>query len=90
VRAGLAAETDATFLLGARAGSVYDRPLGDRQSILEQALEAWRVNPLARRLVELTSQYAVGGGSGCTANTRPQRVSSTLSGINASTAWGAR
>jgi hypothetical protein len=26
------------------------------------ALEAWRVNPLGRRIVELTSQYVVGGG----------------------------
>jgi len=62
VRAGLAAETENTFLVGARAGSPFDRPQGDRQEVLEQALEAWRVNPLAHRLVELTSQYAVGGG----------------------------
>ena len=58
----LAAETESTFLLGARAGGAYDRPLGDRQSVLEQSLEAWRVNPLARRLVELTTQYVVGSG----------------------------
>ncbi len=58
----LAAETDATFLIGARAGGRYDRPFGDRQSVLEQSLEAWRVNPLARRLVELTTQYVVGSG----------------------------
>lgn len=62
VRARLAAETDATFLVGARMTGSFDRPLGDRQSVLEQSLEAWRVNPLARRLVELTTQYAVGGG----------------------------
>ncbi len=34
----------------------------DREEVLRQALEAWRVNPLARRIVELTSQYVVGGG----------------------------
>ncbi len=34
----------------------------DREEILRQALEAWRVNPLARRIIELTSQYVVGGG----------------------------
>ena len=64
VRAGLAAESDATFLLGAHAGSdsPLERPLGERSNLLEQALEAWRVNPLARRLVELTTQYTVGGG----------------------------
>ena len=29
---------------------------------MRQSLEAWRTNPLARRIVELTSQYVVGGG----------------------------
>jgi len=63
VRAGLAAETDATFLLGTGANaSERDRLLPNRQEVLEQTLEAWRVNPLARRLVELTTQYVVGGG----------------------------
>ena len=64
VRAGLAAESDATFLLGATAasGNERDRLSPNRQEVLEQALEAWRVNPLARRLVELTTQYVVGGG----------------------------
>lgn len=50
-----------------------DRPLNqtdrdrypyDRETILRDALEAWRVNPLARRIVELTSQYVVGSGLG--------------------------
>jgi hypothetical protein len=64
VRAGLADETDTTFYLGASHldGSERDRLPVDRDSTLELALEAWRVNPLARRLVELTSQYVVGGG----------------------------
>ncbi len=64
VRAGLALETDATFALGASsAGSTErDRQMPNRQEVFEQALEAWRVNPLARRLVELTTQYVVGGG----------------------------
>lgn len=39
-----------------------DRYDHDREEILRQSLEAWRVNPLARRIVELTSQYVVGGG----------------------------
>jgi len=63
VHAGLAAETDATFLLGSGANAgERDRLLPNRQEVLEQTLEAWRVNPLARRLVELTTQYVVGGG----------------------------
>ena len=39
-----------------------DRHGYDRDEELRDALEAWRVNPLARRIVELTSQYVVGGG----------------------------
>ena len=39
-----------------------DRMPYDRQTVVEQALEAWRLNPLARRIVGLTSQYVVGGG----------------------------
>ena len=50
----------------------YERPAGltlpreryvsDRLDLLRQSLEAWQTNPLARRIVELTSQYVVGGG----------------------------
>jgi hypothetical protein len=39
-----------------------DRYDYDRDEVLQDALEAWRHNPLARRIVELTSQYVVGGG----------------------------
>ena len=39
-----------------------DRHAYDRDEVLRDALEAWRVNPLARRIVGLTSQYVVGGG----------------------------
>jgi hypothetical protein len=41
-----------------------DRYDYDREEVLRDALQAWRVNPLARRIVELTSQYVVGGGIG--------------------------
>ncbi len=54
----------------------YERPAGinppreryltDRLDILRQSLEAWQTNPLARRIVELTSQYVVGGGMAIT------------------------
>lgn len=59
--AQLSAEMDSTFLIGrAKSGeSVYEY---DRERLLRDAYTAWRVNPLARRIVELTSQYAVGGG----------------------------
>lgn len=44
------------------AQSNRDRWNADREELLRGALEAWRVNPLARRIVALTSQYVVGGG----------------------------
>ena len=64
VRSALAAaENDATFAVGSRSGaSSYDRFSYDREEMHKQALEAWRVNPIARRIVGLTSQYVVGGG----------------------------
>lgn len=62
-RQALAEETDATFLLGTRtAQDERDRLPHDREEGLRMALEAWRVNPLARRVVSLTTQYVVGGG----------------------------
>ena len=53
-----------TFLIGTRSMSQSDRDrfTYDREEIHSQSLEAWRVNPLARRIVELTTQYIVGGG----------------------------
>ena len=56
-------EDENNFLIGARsAGTDRDRFTYDRGEILRQSLVAWRLNPLARRIVELTSQYVVGGG----------------------------
>ena len=56
-------ENDLSFI---RSGSTStqdrDRYPYDRFEVMTQALEAWRVNPLARRIIELTSQYVVGGG----------------------------
>ena len=64
VRQALAvAEDDNTFAVGSRSGaSLFDRFAFDREEMQKQALEAWRVNPIARRIVGLTSQYVVGGG----------------------------
>lgn len=57
-------EDDNTFFVGTRRldDSDRDRLEYDRQDILEQCFEAWRDNPLARRIVELTSQYVIGSG----------------------------
>jgi len=51
-----------------------DRLPSDRIDVLEKCFEAWRVNPLAKRIVSLTTQYVVGGGV---------KVSSPHKGTNA-------
>jgi hypothetical protein len=55
---------DNSFLVGSRSWGSNDRERFDydREEMLRLALEAWRVNPLARRIIELTTQYVVGGG----------------------------
>jgi hypothetical protein len=57
-------EAENAFLVGVRRydESPRDRIGPDRESVLEACLTAWREDPLARRLVGLTSQYVVGGG----------------------------
>jgi hypothetical protein len=65
VHAALAyTETDSTLKIGAHSWNTSDRDADptSRDETLSQALEAWRVNPIARRLVGLTTQYVVGGG----------------------------
>jgi hypothetical protein len=72
-------ENENTFLIGTRSlsQSERDRYSYDRSDILEQSLKAWRINPLARRIVELTSQYVVGGG--LTINCKDNKASSFFS-----------
>ena len=41
-----------------------DEDWAARKQDLDDALEAWRTNPLARRIVSLTSDYVVGSGIG--------------------------
>ncbi|NMC29378.1 MAG: hypothetical protein GYA45_04835 [Pelolinea sp.] len=57
-------ENDASFSIGAYSltDSERDRYTADREELLFQSLDAWRLNPLARRIVELTSEYVVGSG----------------------------
>ncbi|HEX7974343.1 MAG TPA: hypothetical protein VF498_08040, partial [Anaerolineales bacterium] len=63
-RVGLAvaALDDARDRMYTRDTYPRDRHDYDRDEVLQDALEAWRVNPVARRIVELTTQYVVGGG----------------------------
>jgi hypothetical protein len=47
---------------GGQAARDRDRFAYDRDDIWREALEAWRLNPLARRIVQLTTQFVVGAG----------------------------
>lgn len=57
------AETDDTFSIGTAYGQKpRDRNDYDRKLVLEKSLRAWRLNPLARRIVQLTTDYVIGKG----------------------------
>jgi len=75
VREALTAETDNTFFVGTRRYDESDRDRldYDRQTVLEQCLDAWRTSPLARRIVELTSQYVIGPGFDISCKHEPTR-----------------
>jgi hypothetical protein len=54
--------TEANVTQGTDYSALYrDRYDYDRQKILEEALLAWRLNPLARRIVEIQTQYITDG-----------------------------
>jgi len=59
-------ETDNTITLGAASwdSNFRDRFSYDRLKILDQAINAWRSNPIARRLVELSTEFVIGDGFG--------------------------
>lgn len=56
-------ETDNTFYSGSNMSILYrDRYNYDRQTIFAECLRAWRVNPIARRIVKLISMFVIGEG----------------------------
>ena len=50
------------FFPGESSGSFRDRTLADYRSVIEESLQAWREDPLARRIVNLTTQFSIGRG----------------------------
>ncbi|HOE34417.1 MAG: hypothetical protein GX415_03065 [Chloroflexi bacterium] len=65
LRAGLSlVEDDSSFLVGVSqlGEQARDRHVYDRLQVMDDCLDAWRFNPLARRIIELTTQYVIGGG----------------------------
>jgi hypothetical protein len=56
-------EDDNNFYPGSNMSSLYrDRYDYDRQIIFAECLRAWRINPVARRIVKLISMFVVGEG----------------------------
>jgi hypothetical protein len=60
------AETENTITTGSAAwdGNFHDRLNYDRSKILNMAITAWRENPIARRIIEITSEFVLGDGFG--------------------------
>jgi hypothetical protein len=57
-------ETENTITLGAASWdrNFRDRLNYDRRNILNQAITAWRANPIARRIIEITTEFVMGDG----------------------------
>jgi hypothetical protein len=54
--------TDNNFFPTGMSGSYTDRNTWDRKVIFAEALRAWRVNPIARRIVRLMRSFILGKG----------------------------
>jgi len=55
-------ETDNNFFTGGLSGSYTDRTAWDRKKVFAESLRAWRVNPIARRIVRLARSFVIGKG----------------------------
>ncbi len=56
-------EPDASFFVpGENPAFLRDRSLAGYRNVIERSLRAWREDPLARRIVSLTTQFSVGRG----------------------------
>lgn len=53
-------ERDNNFFTGGLSSLYENRNSWDRKKIFAEALRAWRVNPIARRIVTLTSSFVIG------------------------------
>lgn len=58
----LSPETDNNFFTGGLSGNYTDRNSWDRKKVFAEALRAWRVNPIARRIVRLARSFVIGKG----------------------------
>ncbi len=58
----LSPERDNNFFTGGLSGIYSNRTAWDRRKVFAEALRAWRVNPIARRIVTLTRSFVIGKG----------------------------
>jgi hypothetical protein len=62
VALALSPERDNNFFTGGLSGLYEGRNAWDRKKIFAESLRAWRVNPIARRIVRLQTSFAIGKG----------------------------
>lgn len=53
-------ERDNNFFTGGMSGLYENRNSWDRKKIFEESMRAWRVNPIARRIVKLMTSFIIG------------------------------
>lgn len=63
--------TDNNFFPSGMSQSYTDRYEYNREKILAECLRAWRVQPLARRIVKIITAFTIGAGFGVKANDKP-------------------
>jgi len=64
----LSPERDNNFFTGGLSALYESRTSWDRKKVFAEALRAWRVNPIARRIVRLMTSFVIGKGITITAN----------------------
>jgi len=58
----LSPERDNNFFTGGLSGLYEGRNAWDRKKVFAESMRAWRVNPIARRIVKLMTSFIVGKG----------------------------
>lgn len=58
----LSPERDNNFFTGGLSNAYETRNSWDRKKVFGEALRAWRVNPIARSIVKLTTSFVIGRG----------------------------
>ena len=58
----LSPERDNNFFTGGMSDLYTGRNSWDRKKIFAESLRAWRVNPIARRIVKLMTSFVIGKG----------------------------